>query len=145
MSYYPDITLSNKVINFKERYGIPDKGINIFGLCQEKSCIAYNKEVIVHINENYFDLLSRKHDLKCPICKNIIIPNTVGFLQCECNIKGKKYGGEEFNFKEKADSSGKIKYYNSKENINGKTKMTELNFEVSNYKNIFRILLINLN
>ena len=28
--------------------------------------------------------------------------------------------GEEFNFKEISDKSGKIKYYNSKKNINGK-------------------------
>ena len=123
-----------ELINSNIIYGTPNKGINIYGLCQEKNCIAFNKEVVVPINKNYFDLLSEKHDLKCPKCNNIIIPNTVGFLQCEYKVKGKKRENrEEFNFKEIADKSGKIKYYNSKENINGKAEMVELNFEITKY------------
>ena len=121
-----------ELINSNIIYGTPNKGINIYGLCQEKNCIAYNKEVVVPINKKYFDLLSQKHDLKCPKCNNIIIPNTVGFLQCEYKVKGKKMKNfEEFNFKEIADKSGK--YYNSKDNINGKAEMVELNFEVTKY------------
>ena len=80
-----------ELINFNIIYGTPFKGINIYGLCQEKTCIFYNKEVVVPTDENYFDLLDEKYDLKCPKCNNIIIPNTVGFLQCEYKIKGKKY------------------------------------------------------
>ena len=121
-----------ELINSNIIYGTPNKGINIYGFCKEKNCIAYNKEVVVPINKNYFDLLSEKHDLKCPKCNNIIIPNTVGFLQCEYKVKGKKLKNcEEFNFKEIADKSGK--YYNSKENINGKAEMVQLNFEVTKY------------
>ena len=123
-----------ELINSNIIYGTPNKGINIYGFCQEKNCIAYNQEVVVPINKNYFDLLRQKHDLKCPKCNNIIIPNTVGFLQCEYKVKGQKLKNyEEFNFKEIADKSGKIKYYNSKENINGKAEMIELNFEVTKY------------
>ena len=123
-----------ELINSNIIYGTPDKGINIYGYCKNYSCIAYNQEVVLHINKKYFDLLIEKNDLKCPICKNIIIPNTVGFLQCEYKINGRKMKNyEEFNFKEIADKSGKIKYYNSKENINGKTEMVELFFEVLNY------------
>ena len=79
-----------ELINSNIIYGTPNKGINIYGFCKEKNCIAYNKEVVVPINKNYFDLLRQKHDLKCPKCNNIIIPNTVGFLQCEYKVKGKK-------------------------------------------------------
>ena len=121
-----------ELINSNIIYGTPNKGINIYGFCKEKNCIAYNKEVVVPINKDYFDLLRQKHDLKCPKCNNIIIPNTVGFLQCEYKVKGKKLKNcEEFNFKEIADKSGK--YYNSKENINGKAEMVQLNFEVTKY------------
>ena len=121
-----------ELINSNIIYGTPNKGINIYGFCKEKNCIAYNKEVVVPINKNYFDLLRQKHDLKCPKCNNIIIPNTVGFLQCEYKVKGKKMKNfEEFNFKEIADKSGK--YYNSKENLNGKAEMIELNFEITKY------------
>ena len=79
-----------ELVNSNMIYGTPDKGINIYGYCKNYSCIAYNQEVVVHINKKYFDLLSEKHDLKCPICKNIIIPNTVGFLQCEYKVREKK-------------------------------------------------------
>ena len=121
-----------ELINPNIIYGTPSKGINIYGFCKEKNCIAYNQEVVVPINKNYFDLLGQKHDLKCPKCNNIIIPNTVGFLQCEYKVKGTKYEGhEEFNINGIANKSDKIEYYNWKENINGKAKMVELNFEVN--------------
>ena len=123
-----------ELINSNIIYGTPNKGINIYGFCQEKNCIAYNQEVVVPINKNYFDLLYEKNDLKCPKCNNIIIPKTVGFLQCEYKVKGtKRKNYEEFDFKGIADKSGIIKYYNSKENINGKAEMIELKFEVTKY------------
>ena len=123
-----------ELINSNIVYGTPNNGINIYGLCQEKNCIAYNQEVVVHIKHNYFDLIREKNDLKCPKCNNIIIPKTVGFLQCEYKVKGtKRINYEEFNFNGIADKSGKIKYFNSKENINGKAEMIELNFEVTKY------------
>ena len=129
-----EVIEKEELINSNIIYGTPGKGINIYGYCKSNGCIAYNQEVVVHINKKYFDLLIEKNDLKCPICKNIIIPNTVGFLQCEYKVKGrKKKNYEEFNFKEIADNPGKIKYYNSKENINGKEEMVELNFEILNY------------
>ena len=125
-----------ELINSNIIYGTPDKGINIYGFCQEKNCIACNRGVVVHIKTNYFDLLYEKNNLKCPICKNIIIPNTVGFLQCEYKIKGKKLirgNFEEFDFIEIADKSGKINYYQPKNNKKRKTQMAELKFEVIKY------------
>ena len=125
-----DVSNGKKELIKYNNFGIPGKGINIYGYCKNDSCIAYNQEVVVHRNEKYFDLVQEKHNLKCPICKNIIIPNTVGFLQCEYKIMGRKLkNGEEFDFKEIADNPGKIKYYNSKENINGKEEMVELNLK----------------
>ena len=120
-----------ELINSNIIYKTTGKGINIYGFCQEKNCIAYNQMIVVHINKKYFDLLNEKHDLKCPICNNIIIPNTVGFLQCKYKIKGRKYEGmEEFNINGIADKPDKVIYYNSKENKNGKTKMFQLCFEI---------------
>ena len=130
-----DVSNGKKELMKSYNFGIPGKGINIYGYCKNYFCIAYNQEVVVHRNEKYFDLLQEKHNLKCPICKNIIIPNTVGFLQCKYKINGKKYEeySEDFNFIGVADKPGTIEYYNSKENKNGKTKMFQLCIEIIKY------------
>ena len=51
-------------------YGKPDKGINIYDYCENYYCIVCNKEVVVHIKNNYFDLLYEKNNLK--YFKNLI-------------------------------------------------------------------------
>ena len=118
----------------KGSYRITEKGINIYGICKGNNCIAKDKEVIVPIQNKFFDLIKEKYDLKCPKCSNIIIPKTVGFRDCEYQISGKKYENdkvEDFCFKERADSPDEIKYYNP--NDNGTALMIELKFEVLNY------------
>ena len=71
------------------------KGLNIFGICKNKGCEAYNKEVIF-TNECY-GILNKEYKLdreieniKCPMCWKIIIPKTCGFWDCEYQFIGNK-------------------------------------------------------
>ena len=66
-------------------------GINLFGVCTDKSCKAFNQEVIEMINEIELDLTKRKGRMKCPICKTDIECKNVGFYKCYYNMYGLKY------------------------------------------------------
>ena len=119
-------------------YRTTGRGINIYGDCTGNGCIAHGKEVIVPIEKDHFDLIKEKFDVKCPECKNIVKPKTIGFRQCEYKITGKKYDNvnnkaEPFNYEDKADKSGTIKYYNPNKEANGMTLMLELKVEVTKY------------
>ena len=55
-------TINLEVSNIGPSYRKVDKGINIFGKCNCQSCEAglYNKQVIVPIESNRFDLINHK-------------------------------------------------------------------------------------
>ena len=53
------------------------KGLNLFGICKNKDCRAFDKKVVhkVGINQK-FNLQNNVLNIKCPICKGIIVPKT---------------------------------------------------------------------
>ena len=83
------------------------QGLNLFGKCKNKNCKAYNEEVIhpVGINKK-FDFSSDRKEIKCPMCSRNIVPNTMGFWECEYQIKGEKYDEEDGVYQE-VDINGK--------------------------------------
>ena len=113
-------------------YRLISQGINIYGICKFKKCIAYEKEVICPLkNIKRFDLIKEKDDLLCPKCEAIISPKTIGFYRCEYRIKGTKYFNKEvkdFQFEGKAENKNSIQYYNPDKN--GEIILTELIIEI---------------
>jgi len=61
------------------------KGLNLFGICKNSECQAFNKEVIynVGITHKKFNLQKNILNIKCPICNGYVVPKTCGFLKCE--------------------------------------------------------------
>ena len=114
-------------------YRIVTQGINIFGICKVKKCLAYKKEVICPLRTiKKFDLIKEKDDLECPECGGNIIPKTIGFHRCEYIIKGKKYDNdkiESFKFEGKAENKNAVQYYNPDKN--GETTLVELIIEIT--------------
>ena len=86
-----------KITNTAPKWRDVKEGLNIFGICQIKECSAYKMEV-VYIPENMdieknsfvFNVIEQRENMKCPICKSIIKPKTVGFYKCEYQIIGRK-------------------------------------------------------
>ena len=74
------------------RYVTP--GINLYGICNCKTCKAYDKEVIERIYKDELDLTKNKGRMHCPICNTDIECITVGFYKCYYNIYGMKYNEE---------------------------------------------------
>ena len=111
------------------------KGINIFGICHCKKCIAYKKEVVVRITKKKFDLINEKDQLFCPECDSLIIPKTVGFYLCKFKIYGKKIVNDNIeHFKndiDEANNKDSVKYFDPE--LNGKLVISELICEVIEY------------
>ena len=75
------------------------KGINLFGICKNINCNAYNKEVNSNFGYGTFDLI---RDLdpdshkcpKCPVCEfSLLKLETCGFMKCKYTYEGKKLDG----------------------------------------------------
>ena len=115
-------------------YRIVCEGINIYGKCNGKDCIARKKEVIVPLKGiREIDLINEKEKLICPKCESFIIPKTVGFHLCEYRVSGTKFNENDnqrrnFEFTGIANSKNSIQYFNPEEN--GITLMIKLKIEV---------------
>ena len=75
------------------RYVSP--GINLYGVCGNKNCVAYSQEVIQMIKDNELNLVKIRGLMQCPICEWKCDAKTVGFYKCYFNIYGIKYNEEK--------------------------------------------------
>ena len=100
----------NKITNLNFSQKAPkwrkiDKGLNIFGNCNNPKCQAFKNEVIyiTQLKEDglSFNLNQKVADIRCPICNKIIKPKTCGFYDCEYQFVGEKI------------DEGEVKRYNS--------------------------------
>jgi hypothetical protein len=68
------------------------EGLNLFGICQNLECEAFNKEVVhkVGITHKKFNLQDNILNIKCPICDGLVVPKTCGFWKCEYQFEGDK-------------------------------------------------------
>ena len=69
-----------------------EKGLNLFGLCKNSECEAFNKEVahIVRIKHEKYNLQENILNIKCPMCNGLVVPKTCGFWECEYQFEGDK-------------------------------------------------------
>ena len=103
---FVDVT-SNKIKLKKVTFSsAPDKlhrkvyrGLNIFGICQNKNCRVRGKEVIYRIKLNKeglcFNVNEERENIKCPLCKSKFEKKTCGFWRCEYQFVGTYYDYEE--------------------------------------------------
>ena len=75
------------------RYICP--GINLYGVCGNKNCVAYSQEVIQMIKDNELNLVKKKGLMQCPMCEWKCDAKTVGFYKCYFNIYGDKFNEEK--------------------------------------------------
>ena len=84
------------------------QGLNIFGKCINKKCLAYDAEVIYPVGINIkFDFNSDKKEIRCPMCSKIFVAKTMGFWKCEYQIKGEKLDEDGDGNYQEIDINGK--------------------------------------
>jgi hypothetical protein len=136
---YVDIEKGNiRNLKFSEKapkWRKVDKGLNIFGICNNSKCEASKKEVVymtkLHKNGLIFNLNEKVADIRCPICNKIIKPKTCGFYDCEYQFIGKKIEDgdiKEYDSKTRETKGDNFEYFDPLEN--GEIVWTELNIYV---------------
>ena len=103
------------------RWRAVSHGLNLFGICKNSKCQAFDKEVVykVGITHKKFNLQENVMNIKCPMCDKIIVPKTCGFWKCEYQLEGDKI--EEGDLKHvdtkcKETKDDNFEYYNPYEN-----------------------------
>ena len=101
---------------------IVEKGLNIFGICNNPDCKAFKKEVVCpFLLEKKMKFSLKKEILKinCPICKKIIKPKTCGFRDCEYQFVGtriKEGNINNYESKPKETKINELEYFDPYEN-----------------------------
>ena len=65
-------------------------GLNLVGICTNKNCEAYDKDVMYHIDSNKYDLCENNGLMKCPICGFQFAYKNICLYHCYYNFYGKK-------------------------------------------------------
>ena len=63
-------------------------GLNLTGICQNKSCVASGKEVIVMKGMGVYDLYEDEHNNKCPMCKQYVNCTDIMYSRCKYSFEG---------------------------------------------------------
>ena len=103
------------------RWRAVTQGLNIFGICKNSKCEAFDKEVVDKVGITYqkFNLQENIIKIICPICHKIIVPKTCGFWKCEYQFEGDKIENGELKHldtKSRECIGDNFEYYNPFEN-----------------------------
>ena len=69
---------------------VASRGLCVEGTCQEKSCVAFGKNVIMGQGFGDFDLVLDSYKCKCPMCDSNVDPMTCAFNNCTFTWSGTK-------------------------------------------------------
>lgn len=122
-----DIKISSK----GPSYRTVTEGMNLFGICKNKKCLAYDKEVIHMFGYGTFDVINGdKENIICPSCEFPLISiDTCGFWKCKYFYKGTKFENKklkEVNYSNINNSQDSIDYFNKGNDNENKSLWVEL-------------------
>lgn len=95
---FADVENTSGLVHGKFADSAPDyriccKGLNLLGNCTNSHCVAYNKEVVVKYGFKTYDTNSVDAcDVKCPMCKEVVVAKTSLFTDCQYKFHGLKKG-----------------------------------------------------
>ena len=79
-------------------YRTVTKGMNLMGICENKNCLAYKKQVVHMFGFGSFDLINDMKN-KPPICPSCEFPlrqvDTCAFWKCKYSYEGVKYENKQ--------------------------------------------------
>ena len=110
-------------------------GINLFGICKNKNCIAYNKEVSSPFGFGTFNLIEDldEDNEKCPKCPSCELPllklETCGFMNCRfkyAGIKVENGKNVDVNYENSISEPDKLDYFDAGKEWENKKLWMEL-------------------
>ena len=115
-------------------YRTVTKGMNLFGVCKNKKCAAFKKEVIYQFGYGTFDLINDYEKAVCPSCECLLPIDTCAFLYCKYSYFGKKFENDKIEKVEYSNMNTKndaVDYFDKGENNENKSKWLELKITAS--------------
>lgn len=105
-------------------YRAVKQGMNLHGICRNKKCLAFGKEVIYMFGYGTFDLFNNEDTAKivCPSCECLFPVETCSFLFCKYSYFGKKIEN---------DNIEKVEY----SNVNSKKDAVDYFYKGGNKEN----------
>ena len=80
--------LKNEATNYKFPSKQLTSGLNLLGICENKFCHYFKRNIVENIKENKLDLLKDKNfDMICPFCKSMTKIETIDFYQTKYKIE----------------------------------------------------------
>ena len=116
-------------------YRTVTNGMNLFGVCKNKKCAAYKKEVIYQFGYGTFDLFKENEEIVCPSCENLLpIIDTCAFLYCKYTYCGTKFENgkiEKVEYSNKNTKKDAVEYFDKGKDNENKSKWVELKITAS--------------
>ena len=116
-------------------YRAVTKGLNLFGICENKNCLAFKKEVIYKFGFGTFDLINdmKNNPPECPACEfRLREVTTCAFWQCKYSYVGVKYDNkklQDVNYSNSNSKEEEVDYFDPGEN--GKNNSTWLELKIT--------------
>lgn len=123
-----------KLSNDGPFYRTVTNGMNLFGVCKNKKCTAYKKEVIYQFGYGTFDLNDDNENIVCPVCECFLPIDTCAFLYCKYTYIGKKFENdkiEKVEYSNKNPKKDAVDYFDKGKNNENKSKWLELKITAS--------------
>ena len=113
-------------------YRAVTKGMNLLGICENKICPAFKKEVIYKFGFGTFDLINdmKKISPECPACEFPLREvTTCAFWQCKYSYVGVKYENKQLkdvNYSNSNSKEDQVDYFDPGENGENNSVWLEL-------------------
>jgi ubiquitin len=113
-------------------YRAVTKGMNLLGICENKNCMAFKKEVIYKFGFGTFDLINdmKNNPPECPACEfRLREVTTCAFWQCKYSYVGTKVENKQLkdvNYSNSNSKKDEVDYFDPGENGENKSVWVEL-------------------
>ena len=113
-------------------YRAVTKGMNLLGICENKNCIAFKREVIYKFGFGTFDLINdmKKISPECPACEFPLREvTTCAFWQCKYSYVGTKFENKQLkdvNYSNSNSKKDEVDYFDPGENGENNSVWIEL-------------------
>ena len=124
-----------KGIKFSDKapfYRAVTKGMNLLGICENKNCAAFKKEVIYKFGFGTFDIINdmKNKPPECPSCEFPLREvSTCAFWQCKYSYVGVKYENKQLkdvNYSNSNSKKEQVDYFDPGENGENNSVWLEL-------------------
>ena len=101
------------------------RGINLYGICQQDTCVAKGRQVIMPVHSEIYDVVEESFMGICPMCKKHFDLDTCSFFKCDFQCEGKYFDKRKDEWVDlpneiRSTSDGKDFYFDYQKVVEGK-------------------------